>query len=294
MRVSAAPASGYCVACPLPRHGLAIARIHEHWPFGHEHIGERQPVGADDLAEFVELNLRLTQQAASKAEFDWRGARVLDVACGSRQIAVSHLWHVSRKPIGVDIDLQALQRNGEVTPLCADMYALPLRSETLDIVVSIDTIEHSEDPHRFLNEIRRVLRPGGKVLILTPNLLGYPALIARLLGKRGADLVWRVLKGRSLPFDLYYRANTVHRLKRLARESGLRFQKVLYVPLVPHFFHRFELLSRAAAAYNRLTSLLRAPWLLPNMLVVLSLHDGPPGSPATAVDNSDEERHRAL
>ena len=98
-----------------------------------------------------------------------RGA-VLDVACGTgygarilaRRAAVS----------GVDRDPQAVGTTAsrvEGDFLVSELPIIPFPDETFDFVVSFETIEHVDDDVGFVREIRRVLRPGGSLLISTPN-----------------------------------------------------------------------------------------------------------------------------
>lgn len=53
--------------------------------------------------------------------------------------------------------------------LLADGHALPFRSEAFDFVIATEVIEHVRYPFKFLREIRRVLKPSGRVLLTTPN-----------------------------------------------------------------------------------------------------------------------------
>lgn len=61
----------------------------------------------------------------------------------------------------------------------ADMEArLPFEDGTFDRVACLEGIEHVVDRHRTLRELRRVLKPGGKLLITTPNLMSLRARLA--------------------------------------------------------------------------------------------------------------------
>lgn len=61
----------------------------------------------------------------------------------------------------------------------ADMEArLPFDDSSFDAVVCVEGIEHVRDRHSTLSELRRVLRPGGRLLITTPNLLSLRARLA--------------------------------------------------------------------------------------------------------------------
>lgn len=216
-----------------------------------------------------ELNTQVIREAAGMVPVQWDDAVLLDVACGRRQYVVDHIWDGARARIGADLDFNAVAANTGVKGACADMYALPFRSASFDIVVSLDTIEHAATPARFLAEIGRVLRPGGSAVIITPNLLGYHAMIAKMIGNFGAELVWRLLKGRSLPYDLYYRANTIRRLRRIGSDCALDVADVIYIPFVQHFFWPYPPLRRFFLHYHHAVTRARMPWLLPTMIVHL-------------------------
>jgi SAM-dependent methyltransferase len=55
-----------------------------------------------------------------------------------------------------------------------NLTALPLRADTVDVLVSLQTVEHVWDQPRFVAECARVLRPGGVLVLSTPNRLTFP------------------------------------------------------------------------------------------------------------------------
>jgi len=55
----------------------------------------------------------------------------------------------------------------------ANLVALPVRDEGCDAVVSLQVIEHLWDQERFLRECLRVLRPGGALMVSTPNRITF-------------------------------------------------------------------------------------------------------------------------
>jgi SAM-dependent methyltransferase len=100
------------------------------------------------------------------------GRRVLDVACGSG-FGLSMLRAAGGWPVGVDYDaltLREVRRERSDEPLLtADATWLPLAAASLDTVVSFETIEHVPDARALVHELRRVLRPGGRLILSTPN-----------------------------------------------------------------------------------------------------------------------------
>ncbi len=100
--------------------------------------------------------------------------RVADVACGVGY-GSHYLSDLCCQIIGVDIDGDALtyaaQRYSGPNNLAfirADAEILGLRTAQFDVVCSFETIEHVEDVHRYLSEIKRVLSPGGYFIVSTP------------------------------------------------------------------------------------------------------------------------------
>ncbi len=98
------------------------------------------------------------------------GARVLDAGCSTGY--VSQGLHPRLRLTGVDIEKEAVEfcrahRQGEFQE--ADLSALPFETNTFDLILFTNTIEHLEDPHPILKELARVLKPGGKIVVTTEN-----------------------------------------------------------------------------------------------------------------------------
>lgn len=107
-----------------------------------------------------------------------RGKDVLDIASGEGYCSAL-IAQVARSVVGVDIDAKAVEyattrylRNN-LRFVCGTAQNIPLDDASVDVVVSFETIEHFSDHKRFLEDIRRVLRPGGLVIISTPDLAIY-------------------------------------------------------------------------------------------------------------------------
>lgn len=103
------------------------------------------------------------------------GKNVLDIACGEGY-GTDALGRVARSCTGVDRDEGTIDRAREKYGdhfLVGDAEEIPCESASFDLVVSFETIEHVPSPGRFAAEIARVLKPGGEVVISTPNQSTY-------------------------------------------------------------------------------------------------------------------------
>jgi SAM-dependent methyltransferase len=106
------------------------------------------------------------------------GLRVLDIACGSgygAQLLATVATHV----YGVDLDPEAVAYaraqygSPNVEFIVGDATAIPLPDNSVDVVVTFETIEHVEDYREFMREVKRVLVPGGVAVVSTPNDLEF-------------------------------------------------------------------------------------------------------------------------
>jgi SAM-dependent methyltransferase len=95
---------------------------------------------------------------------------VVDLGCGlGRDLA--RLTAVGLQPIGIDTSASFLAsaRSAGAPVLQGDGASLPLRTASVDGVRIERTLQHVADPARVLDEVVRVLRPGGWVAVLEPD-----------------------------------------------------------------------------------------------------------------------------
>jgi len=101
-----------------------------------------------------------------------KGKRVLDIACGEGYGAAALQGAGAAQVIGVDISEVACLHARDKYKIDArpgTAEQIPLADSSTDVVVSFETIEHVDNPGRFLDECLRVLIPGGLLIISTPN-----------------------------------------------------------------------------------------------------------------------------
>ncbi len=192
--------------------------------------------------------------------------RMLDVGCTTGDWALhwrGRGWDVA----GIDIDrayVDAARERGLDARLCdLNVEPVPFPDASFDLVFAGEVIEHLVDTDGFLREMGRMVRPGGHLLITTPNLVSFENRVRVLLGFYPAWVDW------SLQGPGHVRAYTPRILKRHLGQHGFRVVKHTgnWVPFVP----------------QRLVDDLRAPWLavtgtlLPGLamdIIVLARREG--------------------
>lgn len=199
-----------------------------------------------------------SENALFKSEVDgWlsRAGVVLDAGCGSGRDA-NHNYRVEgRIVVGVDIG-EGLKRNRSLThPVRGRLEALPLRNGCVDLVLCRYVLEHLEEPSRVFVELSRVLREGGKVVLLTPNLWHYVTLISRITPvalHRSFNKAYGIDEVDT--FRTFYRANTARQIARLARDAGLRVLKMELIETSPNYLEFSRLLYRLGVLYERVVN----------------------------------------
>jgi SAM-dependent methyltransferase len=121
------------------------------------------------------------------------GRRVLEIGCGPGSFA-NVLVEMGADLIGADFSPAAVERarqrigpNSRFEGVVADIQNMPFEDGSFDVTVSLMTLEHIPDPKRGLAELVRVTRPGGRLVVGTPNHLSLVGLrrlaVTRLLGR---------------------------------------------------------------------------------------------------------------
>jgi SAM-dependent methyltransferase len=151
------------------------------------------------------------------------GGRVVDLGCGEEGY-LTYLIDKAGEIIGVDSKVTDGPYHHYIQ---SDLdLELPLESESVDLAASKFLLEHLGNPDRFFRQTFRILRPGGALLLMTPNVFYYPYLINLALSRcmpqeRRMRLVERVT-GRP-PEDVFpvlYRCNTPSKIRRGLLQAG--------------------------------------------------------------------------
>src|SRR5262249_20591793 len=149
------------------------------------------PAGAADEAQYedaadpyyIEQADERIANAGDLLDLLPRGGRLLEIgcACGFLLVAARDRGFAVT---GVEMSKWASEHARSQYGLdvrCARLEDLALPADGFDVAVMADVIEHLTEPRRTLAEVRRLLKPGGRLLLLTPDV---GSLAARIAGQR--------------------------------------------------------------------------------------------------------------
>jgi 2-polyprenyl-3-methyl-5-hydroxy-6-metoxy-1,4-benzoquinol methylase len=109
------------------------------------------------------------------------GGVLVDVGCGN-----GNLWpfvsHYCDRYIGVDaVRYNGFPSDAELILHNLDTPEVPLADAFADVVISVETIEHLENPRAFMRELVRLTKPEGLAIVTTPNQLSLLSKLTLLL-----------------------------------------------------------------------------------------------------------------
>jgi demethylmenaquinone methyltransferase/2-methoxy-6-polyprenyl-1,4-benzoquinol methylase len=109
---------------------------------------------------------------------------LLDVGGGTGRVAAA-LRNRVREAVVVDLSRGMLRRAAEkgLATVCAPAECLPFPSGTFDRVILLDALHHVLDQHQTAGELLRVLSPGGKLLIVEPDINQFSVKLIAFMEK---------------------------------------------------------------------------------------------------------------
>lgn len=197
-------------------------------------------------------------------------SKVLDAGCGYDAAVISKYCNLISEAVGVDLAKEFQVKPG-VRTYTANLESLPFEDDYFDMIISRDVCEHLAKPLEIFGELKRVLKPGGKIIMITPNKYSYSSVISALLPTSFKKSYLRRFFGEKVydNFPTFYLCNTKQQIRRIARKSGLIFRKLLAISHPPYYLMFSAILLRMAISYDKVISRLGWYWLQSSFLFVL-------------------------
>jgi len=143
-----------------------------------EHAGTLPLTGERTVPGVLEENYWFRRHEAAYAYLapSLAGSIAVEVGCGEGY-GTALFARAARHVVGVDYDALTITHAATTYPdvrfVRGNLAALPIRTESVDVVASLHVVEHVWNHREFVRECLRVLRPRGRLLMTTPNRLTF-------------------------------------------------------------------------------------------------------------------------
>jgi 2-polyprenyl-3-methyl-5-hydroxy-6-metoxy-1,4-benzoquinol methylase len=172
--------------------------------------------GESGVAMYDLVNAALTERELS-------GGTLVDVGCGSGSL-FKHVRQRFDRYIGADIVRYAsFPKEAEFVAVDLESGRLPFMDASVDTVACIETIEHVENPRALVRELVRLAKPGGWLVVTTPNQLSLASKLCLLVNDEFLHF-----QERPGLYPAHLSALLEVDLRRIATEAGLENIDVLY------------------------------------------------------------------
>jgi 2-polyprenyl-3-methyl-5-hydroxy-6-metoxy-1,4-benzoquinol methylase len=143
-----------------------------------------------------------------------QGDLIADVGCGQGDL-FHYLGSRFSSYVGIDaVCYQGFPQQAEFRALDLDTGKIPVADASTNVTAAVEVIEHLENPRFFMRELVRITKPGGWVVVTTPNQLSFLSLLTLIVKQRFQAFQ-----------DVHYPAHLTALLeidlRRIAAECGL-------------------------------------------------------------------------
>ncbi len=141
--------------------------------YGHSDEDKQALKSEQDYASYRLTLVNRVTSAAEQFDVPIKDRIVLDLGCYDGAVSMGYLEYGASYLYGVDIDEEAVERaqkhhkSNRAEFLVGDTKRIPLDENSVDTICCFDVFEHVSNVPEMLSEIKRVLKPGGQIIIGT-------------------------------------------------------------------------------------------------------------------------------
>ena len=201
------------------------------------------------------------------------GSNILEIGSGPSNPTSSFLASIGKvQGVDIDPDISLNDALASAHVLTGDKYPFP--GDTFDTCVSNYVVEHVADPRAHLDEIFRVLKPGGVYVFRAPNFFHYVSIVSHLTPHWFHQLVANRLRNLPTeshdPYPTQYKMNTRTTLMQYASDAGFDIDTIRFIEKEPMYGLSSRVLFFAFMGYERVVNRFDAlRHLRANILAVL-------------------------
>jgi len=154
---------------------------------------------------------------------DLKNLTALDIGCGYGAIS-NYIMKQVNFCVGVDLTPSVIYSSREHFPhgeyINANMLNLPFKDRTFDIIIAMEVLEHVPNTREGINEIYRVLKSGGMLVVTTPNYFNVAGIFKILFESIGVYKVNSWAPFEKWTPQAYEHFMTIHKMKNTLRKCG--------------------------------------------------------------------------
>jgi O-antigen biosynthesis protein len=136
------------------------------------------------MSAYVPFNERRHRVHRKLVDAAGRDGRILEVGCSSGYLS-ERLVANGNTVVGIEYDAEAAHEAEAHCErvLVGDLETMELPAEQFDVILCGDVIEHLRDPEAALARLRPLLKPGGRLVVSTPNIANWAIRLSLLAGR---------------------------------------------------------------------------------------------------------------
>ena len=179
---------------------------------------------------------------------------ILDAGCGHSTMT-DYKSTAKLTFIGADLSQDNVKNNEDIDfGFVSDLNQIPLKNNSVDIIVSAMVFEHLQDPDAAFKEFNRILKPKGSLVFATPCIYNIVTIINRLIPHYLSQKLGTLLTG-TIEEDTYptkYKINSVRKIRKICKNNDFKNTDLIMYQPPPYAFVFSKLVCKSIIIYFKL------------------------------------------